>query len=236
MGRYDPDADEWEQPADATGMAGGIAVDGDDNAWTGEHSSMGWGAQGPWRIDGETLEVTEILDDVGGHGWAVDFDGYIWCVPFVGSRAYVIDPDTLEQDATVEGLIGAYTYSDMTGFQLANATNPVGIYPLVFDSACEEDTSWADLDWDAVVPAGTSLTISIKTADDLVALAAASLIEVAVIPDAVGPIDVGQVFDDAGITHGRLLYVETILTSITREDAPILNSISVSHSCGFVVQ
>jgi hypothetical protein len=236
IGRYDPSSDEWETPAGATGMAGGIAVDGDDNAWTGEHSSMGWGAQGPWKIDGDTLEVTEIEDDVGGHGWAVDFDGYIWCVPFVGARAYVIDPDTLSEDGTVEGLIGAYTYSDMTGFQLANATNPVGIYPMVFDSGCDQSTNWASLDWDAVVPDGTSLTIAVKTADDLVALAAATSVQVAVIPPDEGPIDLGQILDDNGITPGRLLYVETTLRSFTREGAPILNSVSVDHSCDFIVQ
>ncbi len=238
IGRYNSVDDEWESIVGA-GMSGGIAVDGDDNAWTGEHASMGWGGgAGPWTIDGETLEVTEITAAVGGHGWAVDFDGFVWSVPFVGNLAYVLDPDNLDdEDGRVEGLVGAYTYSDMTGFQLINATNPLGIYMHVFDSGCGADveTHWAELEWEAIIPAGTSLRVAVRTADTLAALAVATTIEVAVVPPDESPVDLTQAFEDAGITPGALLHTEWTLQSLNREDNPILNSISASHSCEVII-
>ncbi len=74
-------------------------------------------------IDTETLEVVRTLN-VGqpgdDHIWgvAVDFEGFVWGVPRGGSRAYKVQPENDTIVLTVEGLVGAYTYSDMTGFAL----------------------------------------------------------------------------------------------------------------------
>ena len=236
IARYDPDADEWESPA-AGPTGGGIACDSEGNAFIGE-AGGGWGAGGPWKIDAETLEFEQVGDGVaGGHGWAVDFDGYIWSVEFGGSRAWAYDPDTLEIDFTYNQLVGAYTYSDMTGFQLVNATNPVGIYPHVFEGCDDVDTTeWSELSWEGVVPAGTELGFAVKTADDLVALAAASVINVGAQPPLESPVDLVQLFEDNSMRHGKLLYVEVTLTSVMREDAPILNSLSATHSCSVILR
>lgn len=56
------------------------------------------------------------------HGISVDFDGYVWGVS-QGSEAYRLDPVD-GSFATVAGLIGAYTYSDMTGFALSQVAVP----------------------------------------------------------------------------------------------------------------
>jgi hypothetical protein len=230
VARYDPDDDSWESP-DGPVTGGGIACDAEGNAYIGELG--GWAAGGPWKIDAETLETEQMGGGTGGgHGWAVDFDGYIWAVEFAGSHAYVYDPDTLEVDWTYDQLVGAYTYSDMTGFQLVNATNPVGIYPIIFE-ACDDgdDVEWADLSWDAVVPAGTSVGFAFKTADDLVALGGQALSELGAQPPLSSPVDIGQAIQDAGLTPGRLLYIELTLQSVAREDAPVVNWVRASHSC-----
>ncbi len=52
------------------------------------------------------------------HGVSVDIDGYVWGVS-MNTEAYRVDPATGTFD-TVGGLIGPYTYSDMTGFALSN--------------------------------------------------------------------------------------------------------------------
>jgi hypothetical protein len=228
--RYDPERDEWETP-DAVVNGGGIACDAEGNAYIGEYGLAFGGGGGPWKVDGETMEISEFSDG-GGHGWAVDFDGYIWAVEFGGTHAFVYDPDTLELEWTYDQLVGAYTYSDMTGFQLVNATNPVGIYPIVFEACSEGDTvEWVNLSWDAVVPAGTSVGFAFKTADDLVALGAASLESLGATPPLDSPIDLRAAIEDAGLEPGRLLYIELTLESVAREDAPVVNSVSVTHSC-----
>ena len=52
------------------------------------------------------------------HGVSVDFEGYVWGVS-MNTEAYRVDPDAGTWDV-VGGLIGPYTYSDMTGFALNN--------------------------------------------------------------------------------------------------------------------
>jgi hypothetical protein len=54
------------------------------------------------------------------HGISVDFQGKVWGVTFMGNNAYRADPETNEVDAFTS-LVGAYTYSDMTGFALSTA-------------------------------------------------------------------------------------------------------------------
>ena len=49
-----------------------------------------------------------------------DFDGYVWGVGFANSNAYRADPTTGDVQ-TFNQLVGAYTYSDMTGFALNSA-------------------------------------------------------------------------------------------------------------------
>jgi hypothetical protein len=102
---------------------GGITVDAFGNAYTGE---FGWG--GAYKIDGETMETT-ALPGMGGHGWAVDFDGYIWSVDMTNA-AHVMDPETLEVEDVTPPFQSPYTYSDMTGFQLQNTVTPASTPPL----------------------------------------------------------------------------------------------------------
>lgn len=56
------------------------------------------------------------------HGISVDFYGYVWGVS-QGSEAYRLDPADGSFE-TVGGLVGAYTYSDMTGFALSQVAVP----------------------------------------------------------------------------------------------------------------
>lgn len=58
------------------------------------------------------------------HGTSIDFEGYVWGVSR-DTRAYRVDPQTGTVD-TVDGLNSPYSYSDMTGFGLANSVAPTG--------------------------------------------------------------------------------------------------------------
>lgn len=58
------------------------------------------------------------------HGTSIDFQGNVWGASR-DTRAYRVDPATGTVD-TVMGLNSPYTYSDMTGFGLANSVGPQG--------------------------------------------------------------------------------------------------------------
>jgi hypothetical protein len=103
----------WSASLVNTG-GGGCMTDGEDTIWHGSGSSM-------VGIDIETLEqVGQIPLPEYVHGISVDFAGMVWGVSFAGNNAYRADPETMQVD-TFNQLVGAYTYSDMTGFALSSA-------------------------------------------------------------------------------------------------------------------
>ncbi|EDM75264.1 hypothetical protein PPSIR1_41199 [Plesiocystis pacifica SIR-1] len=118
--RFDPATEQWTSvPLLGGGVhTGGCMGDGEGILYRGAYSQI-------YGIDTQTMETVKILDvaqpgDDFIWGVAVDFDGYVWGVPRNSSRAYKVDSDTNQIVTTVEGLVSAYTYSDMTGFALVN--------------------------------------------------------------------------------------------------------------------
>jgi hypothetical protein len=57
-------------------------------------------------------------------GVSIDVDEFVWVVDQGANLAYKIDPMTRTVALTVTGLVGPYTYSDMTGAGLDLVTNP----------------------------------------------------------------------------------------------------------------
>lgn len=97
------------------GHTGGCMVDSEGVLWKAVDDTL-------YGVDTESLAVLDSIAMPEGMQWgvAVDFDGYVWTIPRDGSRAYRVDPIDHSIE-TVEGLVGAYTYSDMTGFSLDSA-------------------------------------------------------------------------------------------------------------------
>jgi hypothetical protein len=117
VGRFDPATETW-----ATKQVGG---------WTGCMADAGdngllWMANGNGviGINRDTLMVEKNWPAGGSYGISIDFEGYVWAVAN-GSNVSKIDPDT-GQHWLYSGLVGAYTYSDMTGYALSNAGKPSG--------------------------------------------------------------------------------------------------------------
>ncbi len=114
--RLDPVTGVWDHNNTINSSYGGCMSDGNGTMWLSHDPLLG--------IDVETMELVQSIDlDQDIHGVSIDFDGNVWGVPIAGSVAYRINPETLAID-TFTGLVGAYTYSDMTGFALANAGTP----------------------------------------------------------------------------------------------------------------
>jgi streptogramin lyase len=120
--RFDPLTQTWQTLASPGGnLWGGCMTDGADTLWhCRQMDAMLVG------IDTETLTVTQQIQlPAYAHGISVDFDGNVWAVGFVSNQAFRVDPVTGTID-TFSDLVGAYTYSDMTGFALSTAGTPSG--------------------------------------------------------------------------------------------------------------
>ncbi|WP_181197761.1 hypothetical protein [Enhygromyxa salina] len=115
--RYDPQNDAWAT-AQTGGNSGCMAEAGPDGLlWMA-------GGGGVIGVNRESLAVEKNWPSNGSYGVSIDFEGYVWAVAY-GSNATKVDPDTGEL-WTYSGLVGAYTYSDMTGYALSNAGIPNG--------------------------------------------------------------------------------------------------------------
>ena len=116
-GRYDPMTQTWA--VNSVGGAAGCMADANDNGllWMADGSGI-------VGVNRDTLQVAKTCNLGGSYGISIDFQGYVWAVAY-GSLVSKVDPETC-QTWTYNGLVGAYTYSDMTGYALTNAGTPSG--------------------------------------------------------------------------------------------------------------
>jgi hypothetical protein len=117
VARFDPNSETW-QTTSVGSSSGGCMADGQEDGllWV----SAGNSVKG---INRETLALEKTWMNAGAFGISIDFEGYVWSV--VSSTASKVDPET-GQFWTYNGLTGAYTYSDMTGYALTNVGSPSG--------------------------------------------------------------------------------------------------------------
>ncbi|MCX4246032.1 NHL repeat-containing protein [Paraliomyxa miuraensis] len=92
---------------------GGCMSDGDQLIWHGNDFGLVMGFNIETLAVDEQIQLPEYV-----HGISVDFAGKVWGVSFAGSNAYRADPVTGIVNS-YNNLIGAYTYSDMTGHALS---------------------------------------------------------------------------------------------------------------------
>ena len=121
--RFDPQSETWTHspPMNGGSALGGCMEDGDGVLWNSAYPSAVLVG-----IDTNSVQVVQQINIPSYvHGVSIDFQGYIWGVEFSGDEAFRIDKNTLQID-TVGGLVGAYTYSDMTGYALSAAGVPSG--------------------------------------------------------------------------------------------------------------
>jgi hypothetical protein len=107
VGRFDPVTETWMGAT--VGGSGGCMEDANGILWMANSTMVG--------VDVNTLGVVHAWPLPSYvHGVSIDFEGNVWGVS-MGTEAYRVDPNTGTFD-TVAGLVGPYTYSDMTGFAL----------------------------------------------------------------------------------------------------------------------
>ena len=121
----------WDTGASIDLGYNGCMTDGMGTLWVGGGSDQG--QTGLFAFDTETLTLTDQVntDDQGNamnvKGVSIDIDGKVWGVSSpgadmsgAGNLAWRFDPVSREV-ASYDGLDGAYSYSDMTGFGLQQA-------------------------------------------------------------------------------------------------------------------
>lgn len=127
--RFDPDTESFDLIEDIQGL--GMQQDGAGRMWISAHGELdlSGGFPLPWEgvnaFDIETMELVQKLQlpAAGARGVSIDFEGNVWVVDI--QTAFRVDPAT-ETHERYDGLDGPYTYSDMTGWGLANVTQPEG--------------------------------------------------------------------------------------------------------------
>jgi hypothetical protein len=118
-------------PGTYTCLSRGMMEDQNGELWA---AALGFGMdQGLLRVDTDSATYIDLIGAATLQGVntptgaSIDVDGKVWLVDEYaqGGGAFVYDPltDTAEW---VGGLMGPYTYSDMTGWALANVANPSG--------------------------------------------------------------------------------------------------------------
>lgn len=247
IARYDLEAaagSRWSRPT--LPFSGSIAIHG----IAADASGFIWGAgqsNGVARVDAESLAVQVVTGTTGvrNKGMAVDAEGKIWSIT-QSNQAVVITPGATIDAATVETgvgastLVGNYTYSDMTGLQLRLATNPRGFYRHIYEGCDPEmtaggTTEWSELRFEAETPDGTTVSFRVRTAESREELEAAEWVSVGVAPPDTSPFDLAAILAGSGVTIGRYLMVEVVLTSerdSTREViSPRVFSVDATFLC-----
>lgn len=123
VARFDPVAQSWQSNTTAGASGGGCMVDADGILWVGGYdANFAYNLLG---IDAETLTVAQTIPLPNyAKGISIDFEGNVWAVSYT-AEAYRVNPVSGQID-TFTGLVGPYTYSDMTGFALSQAGGPAG--------------------------------------------------------------------------------------------------------------
>ncbi|MFI5307666.1 MAG: hypothetical protein ACHQ53_09960 [Polyangiales bacterium] len=132
LSRFDPGTATWINNNTDTDLGyNGCMTDGKDKIWVGGGSDQG--NTGLFGFDAETLKLVDQVNQdamnrpMNVKGVSIDIDGKVWGVSSPGAMrtgngnsAWRFDPVTREV-AAYDGLNGAYSYSDMTGFGLQHA-------------------------------------------------------------------------------------------------------------------
>jgi len=121
---FDTQSEEWLDmgPAGTPTRLRGLAIDADGYAWLAGNNPCAlvqYDTLGAELTNGN-IELPGCSEPVGV---SIDVEGAVWVVDRGSNVAYKVQPDDYSVE-TVEGLVGPYTYSDMTGAGLGLVVNP----------------------------------------------------------------------------------------------------------------
>ncbi|MGE5372322.1 MAG: putative Ig domain-containing protein [Solirubrobacterales bacterium] len=204
-------------------MGRGICLDGNGNIWAAFSGNNTIVKMSP---AGAQLQVIS-LGSVGGVtpiGTAADADGFIWAVCQSSNNAFKLNPNTGAILGVYPTGSGPYSYSDMTGFSLQNITTHEGTWSVVKDGGLP-NCKWDRISWNAQAPAGTSVTVYARAANQQADLDGAPWISV--VNGQINTAIVGQFVEVKAtlISNGQQSPVLYDLDLHKASTPPVLNSI-----------
>ena len=238
--RYDPKAPAASRYTKSTDdFFHGIAADAKGFVWAANGSNQ------VRRVNGDTMQYLDV-DNVPSKGMAVDRDGKIWAIS-LNNGASVVVPGPLITDNTIlsppggntelsgnaapTGLGYCYTYSDMTGQQLALANAKPGYYRQVIDS-CSGETTWFDLSWTVNTPPNTKVSFYGRTADTKDALPAATWVRLATAPPDTSPVSLAKAFGATPLKEALEIEVRLAGTFVNNAlVSPTVSKFGVTKTC-----
>ena len=150
----------------------GVAVTDDGDVWVVNSK------------DGDVTRLDNNLNwkatiDIGGSNWgamstgvAVDAAGKVWACNYNDGYIHRINPanDSIDLSKFTPGYTGSgtgmhYSYSDMTGIIAWSVTTKTGTWTVNFDSE-DVNTPWGTVSWNSNEPAGTSVTVKVRSSND----------------------------------------------------------------------
>jgi hypothetical protein len=190
-------------------QAKGVACTSDGDVWVASTSG-----DKVYRYDNDGNYQAEISVGDGPTGVAIDSNGKVWSCNLYDSDVKRTDPATNSVDLTksVSGSTGHYSYSDMTGIIARTVTTKIGTWTVVFDSE-GADRPWGTVSWNSYEPAGTSVTVKVRSSNDQATWSswetASNGVALSSTPD------------------GRYLQIETTLKITSGDVSPILYDLTV---------
>lgn len=212
---FDPATNAFIFPADLSFAATGISVDAAGDIVSGPYSSGGV-TKFRWSIDqalnGNVIWTRASQLPSETRGVIVDANNDIWQVSRTGNVVM-----KYKSDGTPLGVFPVgnhpYTYSDATGLSQLTQTDPTGTWTVIHDSGAG-GTPWGKVNWNDLVPTGSSVEVQVRAADTEAALPGL----------AYQPVSKNVQF---GAT-GRFIQIQTRLNASPAKESPILFDLTVS--------
>lgn len=230
VARFNPMTESWEQFNNPSGSSHrGLAIDMKNQLWVAD-TSIGMhhidaSAAPPAAGGASTMVYRRTINSAGSNvGAAIDFDNRPWVISQT-SVATKIDPTTYGMTTVGTGN-GPYTYSDMTGYQLRNASR-AGIFRHTFAGCSQAMTTWTTLSFTVDTPMGSKVAIRYRGAPTVAELSSAPW----QIVTEKSPVKISL----PPTPPANFLQVEVSMTSIDTRNTPVLSSLSAAYTCKLVI-
>lgn len=243
LARFDPVAEKYELfTINSATQLRGLAIDNKYNLWVADSGV------GVHHVDvsalppatGSSMVYRQTLNTNGTNaGVGIDFDNKTWVVSYSGtsSHAYQVLPGAQPGQAAVEftynsantgALNDSYMYSDMTGYQLRNASR-AGTFRTTFQGCQTGNTTWTNLSYSLNAPRGTKVSIRYRGASSTAELSNSPWNTAS----GTSPVPI-SVTVPMGQTP-RYLQVEVTMTSVDASLTPILSGLSAGFTCSQII-